>query len=152
MTTSQTSQMGKFNVIRLYDDTPLPSRAHNLDAGLDVCAYGTHSLGPMQTLSVPTGLRIEIPEGLLCWVVPRSGRSLKRPFLQPNSPGLLDPGFQGELFVPQLCYADGPMEIGHGERIAQLVFQELSYLEPNTVKSFEKTTQRGTKGQGSTGA
>jgi len=148
--TSQTNRTPTVEIIRIYDDALIPVRAHPSDAGLDLFAYGTTSFGPGDAKPVPTGVKINIPSGVVGYVVPRSGRSLKRPFIQPNAPGTLDPGYQGEIAVPQLNLAEGLMQVSHAEKLAQLVFHDVRYFEPKLVSSFSSSTARGEKGFGST--
>lgn len=142
-----------FKVIPLAEDVNIPYRAHDADAGLDLFAYlpqGLKVVPAGDAVAISAGVRIEIPSDYVGFVVPRSGRSLKRPFIIPNSPGTLDPGYQGELLVIQRNVGQGAFAIEHGEKIAQLLFTKAEYLNPTVVKSFEATTARGTKGIGST--
>lgn len=152
--TSQTNKHIEFQ--KLYPDARMPERAHDQDAGLDLFAYASEEqrkylVGPGDTILVSTGLKINMPTGYKGLVVPRSGRSIQRPFIQPNSPGTIDPGFQGELMVPQRNVGPGAMEITDGEKLAQLLVLPVEYFEPKEVKAFTNRTQRGEKGYGSTG-
>lgn len=143
-----------FKIIPLADDVNIPYRAHESDAGLDLFAYlpkGPKVVPSGDAVAISAGVWIEVPEGYVGQVVPRSGRSLKRPFIIPNSPGTLDPGYQGELLVAQRNVGQGAFAIEHGEKIAQLLFTKAEYLTPKVVESFSTTTARGTKGFGSTG-
>lgn len=108
-------------------------------------------LAPGESRLIPTGLYIDVPNGHFGMVVPRSGRSIQRPFLQPNAPGIIDAGFQGEIMVPQLNISNGSAQIDHGERIAQLVLVPFARMNLSEVTKFTRSTERGESGYGSTG-
>ena len=71
-------------------DLPLPVRATPQAAGYDVRAATAVDLAPGAIELVPTGLVMELPEGVECQVRPRSGLALKHGLTLPNSPGTVD--------------------------------------------------------------
>ncbi|SLN49743.1 dUTP diphosphatase [Ruegeria meonggei] len=133
---------------------PLPSYETAGAAGADVRANlpggAPITLTPGQRALVPTGLRIEIPQGFEVQVRPRSGLALKHGITLPNTPGTIDSDYRGPLGVILLNAGQDSFEITHGERIAQLV------VAPVVQASFKPVdvltdTDRGAGGFGSTG-
>ena len=137
---------------RLDKSLELPQRAKPGDAGLDLYAAidATLEAGGGRAL-VPTGLAISIPEGYAGFVQPRSGLALKHGVTCLNTPGLIDSGYRGELKVilvntdPAQAY-----EVKKGERIAQLVIQEVAQTRLKEVDELPSSS-RGDGGFGSTG-
>jgi dUTP pyrophosphatase len=108
-------------------------------------------LQPGERAAVPTGLAVAIPPGHGGFVLPRSGRALKEGLGVANAPGLIDPGYRGELKVI-LVNLDprSTIDIKRGEKIAQLVVQRVERVELETVQELDETA-RGAGGFGSTG-
>lgn len=132
----------------------LPSYETTGAAGADVRANLPEGapilLAPGQRALIPTGLRIEIPQGYEVQVRPRSGLALKHGITLPNTPGTIDSDYRGPLGVIVLNAGQDTFEITHGERIAQLV------VAPVVQATFEQAdalteTSRGAGGFGSTG-
>lgn len=107
-------------------------------------------LGPGARALVPTGLRVEIPEGFEMQVRPRSGLALKHGITLVNSPGTIDSDYRGPLGVIVMNAGDTPFTVQHGERIAQLVIAPVVQARFELVEMLEET-QRGSGGFGSTG-
>jgi len=131
---------------------PLPEYATPHSAGLDLRAHlsGPITLAPLERQLVPTGLRIELPEGTEAQVRPRSGLALKRGITVLNSPGTIDADYRGELGVLLVNLSNEPAVIEPGERIAQLVlarYEQISWLPTESLSE----TSRGEGGYGSTG-
>ncbi len=93
-----------------------------------------------------------IPEGLAGLVLPRSGLALEHGISLVNSPGLIDPGYRGEVRV-LLLNTDTTSEfaVATGDRIAQLVLVPIAYASPQESDSLEGSA-RGEGGFGSSGA
>src|SRR5687768_12590808 len=81
------------------EDAKVPLRAHPEDAGYDLFAVERTTIYPNQTKAIRTGVAIELPPSVAGLVVPRSGLALKFSLTVVNSPGLIDPGFIGEIKV-----------------------------------------------------
>ena len=142
----------KLNVRRLDPAARIPVRAHEDDAGYDLCSVETRVIAPGERARVRTGLAIELPPGHAGWVVPRSGLADRHGISLVNAPGLIDPGYRGEVAV-LLLNTDRVNEFAleAGTRIAQLVVTPIS--APDTVEVEELgETLRGAGGFGSTGA
>lgn len=137
-------------VQRLDPGLPLPSRAHPGDAGLDLRAAESVSLGPGERSLVPTGLAVAIPDGHAGLVVPRSGLAARHGIGVANGPGLIDAGYRGELKVILINHGQEPVSFERGERIAQLVVVPVFVGEVVEVDELP-ATDRGAGGFGSTG-
>jgi dUTP pyrophosphatase len=137
---------------RLSEAATLPTRAHDSDAGLDLYAAEGARIGPGQRVTVGTGLAVQIPDGLAGLVLPRSGLALKHGVTLVNSPGLIDPGYRGEVRV-LLLNTDGSSEfkVAAGERIAQLLLVPIARATAHESDALSASA-RGPGGFGSTGA
>lgn len=138
-------------VVKLKDEAVLPTRAHEGDAGLDLYACEPAHIGPGERWSVGTGVAAEIPPGHAGLVLPRSGLARDHGITLPNSPGLIDCGYRGELRV--LLLNTDPAEIFRvepGDRIAQLVISPIALAEPVEVAALADSS-RGDGGFGSSG-
>lgn len=138
--------------VRLLDPRArLPVYAHEGDAGADLTACAEVVLGPGERALVPTGLAIGIPQGWVGLVHPRSGLAARHGVTIVNAPGTIDSGYRGEVLV-NLLNTDPrePFTVAVGDRIAQLVLQEVGRAEFVLVDSLPGTS-RGETGHGSTG-
>jgi dUTP pyrophosphatase len=129
----------------------LPSRAYAGDAGLDLHALEESYLGPGERAAVPTGIAIEIPDGLAGLVLPRSGLAFKHGIALVNAPGLIDSGYRGEVRVLLLnTDRSEPYTVAAGDRIAQLLL--IRYETPPLIEVDELAeSERGGGGFGSSG-
>ncbi len=107
-------------------------------------------LQPMERRVVPTGLRVEIPEGYEMQIRPRSGLALKHGITLPNTPGTIDSDYRGPLGVALVNLGAAPYTVQHGDRIAQLIVAPVVQAEFLVVETLNETL-RGTGGFGSTG-
>lgn len=132
----------------------LPSYETDGAAGADVRANfvdrGSVTLHPGGRSLVPTGLRIEIPNGYEVQIRPRSGLALKHGITLPNAPGTIDSDYRGPLGVIMMNAGDAPFVIGHGDRIAQMVLAPVVQAQFDVVEGLDDTA-RGSGGFGSTG-
>lgn len=135
----------------------LPSYETAGAAGADVRANlrpedraGGIVLPPLGRALVPTGLRVEIPEGFEMQIRPRSGLALKHGIGMPNSIGTIDSDYRGPLGVLLVNLGSEPFTVVHGERIAQIVVAPVVQARFEAVAALGETA-RGTGGFGSTG-
>ena len=143
--------MEELRFIRLSDKATLPTRAHDNDAGLDLYSAEGARIGPSQRVSVGTGLAVAIPEGLAGLVLPRSGLALRHGIALVNSPGLIDPGYRGEVRVLLLnTDTSSEFRVVSGDRIAQLLVVPIAHASPLEADSLESSV-RGPSGFGSSG-
>ena len=135
-------------------EVALPSYATPGAAGADVRANfldrGAVVLAPGERALVPTGLRMEIPQGFEVQVRPRSGLALKHGVTLPNSPGTIDSDYRGELGIIVLNAGQVAFTVQHGERIAQLVVAPVVQAGFTLAEGLSETA-RGDGGFGSTG-
>ncbi len=136
---------------RLDPSAVLPSAAHPGDAGLDLSAVEDVVVEPGARAMVRTGIAVAIPDGHAGLVLPRSGLASRRGLTLANAPGLIDPGYRGEVIcaVVNLDRAES-VEVRRGDRIAQLVVVRLPDARPVWVDELPSTV-RGEGGFGSTG-
>jgi dUTP pyrophosphatase len=131
-------------------DLPLPARATEHAAGLDVVAAEDVTLSPGQRHAVATGFAIAIPEGYEVQVRPRSGLAMKHGITCLNTPGTIDSDYRGEVKVILANLGSEPFEVRRGERIAQLVPAPVLASSFREVETLSETS-RGAGGFGSTG-
>ena len=140
------------SVKRLDPTVELPSYAYEGAAGLDLRANESVDIPPFSRVLIPTGLAIALPDGFAGFVQPRSGMALKRGLTIANTPGLIDAHYRGELKV--IVVNIDPHETIHierGERIAQLVIQQVPVVRLIEVDELDET-DRGCGGFGSSGS
>lgn len=143
-------------VVRLDRELPLPSRAHDGDAGVDLFSADDVELRPGQRALVSTGIAVAIPHGMVGLVHPRSGLAARVGLSIVNSPGTIDAGYRGEVKVALINLDPSEsIEIRRGDRIAQLLVQRVELPQLVEVSSFDEAgladTTRGEDGHGSSG-
>jgi dUTP pyrophosphatase len=138
-------------LVRLDPGLPVPGYAHPGDAGADLHATTEVTLRPGERALVPTGVALAVPEGYVGLVHPRSGLAARHGISMVNAPGTIDAGYRGEVLV-NLVNLD-PHEaftLRRGDRIAQLVVQQVALCEFVEVDSLDETS-RGDTGHGASG-
>ena len=139
------------SIKRLDPSVELPQYAYEGDAGLDLRANESVDIAPYERVLIHTGIAIALPDGYAGFVQPRSGMALKRGLSIVNTPGLIDAHYRGELMVIAINLdAREPIHIECGERIAQLVIQEVPTVRLVEVDELDRT-DRGAGGFGSSG-
>lgn len=133
------------SIVRLDHDLPLPAYAHESDAGLDLRAREDGVVPPAGgRLLMPTGISIAIPHGYAGFVLPRSGNALNHGLTVANAPGLIDAAYRGEIKV--ILLNTDPVQaftVHRGDRIAQLVLQQVEQVEWQVVESLEGADRGG---------
>jgi dUTP pyrophosphatase len=132
---------------------PLPVKATSGSAAYDVSSIEEGFIPPREIRKFRTGLYFEIPYGWEIHVFPRSGLSTKHGILIPNSPGLIDSDYRGELMVGLLNTTDTFYHVKKGDRIAQIKIVpsfSIVWEEVESVENLSQTT-RGSGGFGHTG-
>lgn len=138
--------------VRLLDaDLPLPAYAHPGDAGADLVAAESVTIGPGERRLVRTGVAIALPEGYVGLVHPRSGLAAKVGLTILNAPGTVDAGYRGEILVNLVNHDPrNTAHVARGDRIAQLVVQRVERAAFHLVEDLPDSA-RGAGGHGSTG-
>lgn len=156
----------KVKIKKLHENAVIPKYAQKGDAGLDLTAtsiaydnYGNAVYG--------TGLAIEIPEGYVGYIFPRSSIS-KKTLALTNSVGVIDQNYRGEImfkFKPDMkCFGINPdnmqtieqsefvnsNDYDIGDRIGQLIIMPIPSIDFEEVEELSDTN-RGTGAFGSTG-
>ena len=138
----------KVKIKKLHPEATIPSYAKPGDAGMDLTAVDVSTPGGKH-ITYHTGLAIEIPEGHVGLLFPRSsvyktGQTLS------NCVGVIDSGYRGEIMLKYTLSPYG-LEYQVGERVGQLIIMPYPHVE--FVEENELTqTERGEGGYGSTGA
>lgn len=104
----------------------IPKRAHYNDAGLDVRSMKEILLGPGQTEKIPLGFGIDLPNGLMGVIHPRSSMAAKG-LMSHNAP--IDSGYKGEIHAIVTNVGKDIIGIKKGDRIAQLVISPIILAE-----------------------
>lgn len=130
----------------------LPAYETPSAAGMDIHAAIEEPivLKPLQRALVPTGLRIQLPQGHECQIRPRSGLALRSGISLVNTPGTVDADYRGEIGVIVINLSDTPFTINTGERIAQMVITNYTHVEWEPVERLDET-RRGEGAFGHTG-
>lgn len=144
--------MEKIAVKKLRPGAVLPTYGTASAAGADLyaCLEEPVTIGPGETVLIPTGLAMEIPAGCAGLIYARSGLSVKRGLAPANKVGVIDADYRGEFMVALLNHGSAAQTVCHGERIAQLVITPV-FTPGFTEVDVLSDTVRGTGGFGSTG-
>lgn len=142
--------MVQIDIRRLDAELPLPVTAHSGDAGVDLYSRQDVLLvaGGGREL-VPTGIAVAIPDGYVGLVVPRSGLAVKHGVTLVNTPGIIDSGYRGELKVVMIN--TDPVtdyQVARGDRIAQLVVQQVENVTWRVVDQLDDTLTDKNRGGG----
>lgn len=131
---------------------PLPAYATQGSSGLDLRAFipTPIQLAPLERVLIPTGLHIAMPNHMEAQIRPRSGLAIKQGLTCLNTPGTIDADYRGEIKVILINLSNEIQLIQDGDRIAQIVFQQVEKMEWQLVENLE-STQRGKGGFGHTG-
>ncbi len=108
------------------------------------------TIAPMGRAIVPTGLRVEIPDGFELQIRPRSGLAFKFGISLANTPGTIDSDYRGPLGVLMINLGAEPFHIAHGDRVAQSVVAPVVQARFSLAPDLTDTN-RGDGGFGSTG-
>lgn len=127
-----------------------PSYAKPGDAGADLRSTEDLVVPARGRILVPTGVRIALPMGYVGLVHPRSGLAAKSGITVLNTPGTVDAGYRGEIMVTLYNSTDEDFEVKRGDRIAQLVIQQVELAKFVAVAELPQS-DRGESGFGSSG-
>ncbi len=126
----------------------IPYYAHDGDAGADLTASETMVIPAKSRSLVGTGIRLEIPEGHVGLIWPRSGLAIKKGI--DCGAGVIDSCYRGEIKVLLFNHSDTEFQIEPGDRIAQILIQKVERVQFIPVNELSETT-RNEEGFGSTG-
>ena len=140
----------RINIKKLNENAQMPTYAKAWDAGADLYASQDCLIHYNDRNLVSTGIAIEIPEGYVGLIHPRSGMAANHGITVLNSPGTIDAGYRGELKVILVNHTGIDYQITKGDKIAQLVIQKVEEAQFVEVNEINKSS-RGVDGFGSTG-
>jgi dUTP pyrophosphatase len=130
----------------------LPAYETLSSAGMDVRAFLNEPvvIKPLQRVLIPTGLRVQLPQGYEMQLRPRSGLALKHGITLVNTPGTIDADYRGEIGVILINLSDTNFTINDGDRICQMVISNYTHVEWENTDTIDQT-ERGDGGFGHTG-
>ena len=141
----------KVNIKKITADAVIPQYAKPGDAGLDLTAVWTSYDHKTSVKTYGTGLCVEIPDGYVGLLFPRSSVH-KFSLTLANCVGVIDSGYRGELIFKFRVLSEGNNHsYAKGDRVGQLLILPYPKIEFQEVKELE-TSDRGEGGFGSTGA
>lgn len=126
----------------------LPTYAHDNDACMDLYARTGRAIKPGDVVLIPAGFKVAVPDNHAMFIYSRSGLALQRLVVN-NAPGVIDPGYRGEVKVQLRNDSNDVLWIIEGERIAQAAIQETPHID--IIEGELDATERGENGFGSTG-
>ncbi|HLD91133.1 MAG TPA: dUTP diphosphatase [Patescibacteria group bacterium] len=144
----------KLEFKKLNRDAIIPSYGRDGDSGFDFSSVISRriTIQPGETMLIPTGLSVNIPENYEIQIRPRSGLTLNTKLRIANSPGTIDSNFLGEICIIVDNISQTQTEyINFGDRIAQGVLCKVTKANIEEVEIITKETNRGTNGFGSSG-
>ena len=135
----------------LREGARLPARAYDGDAAFDLFSADELTLPPLARAVVGTGVALDLPPGVAALTLPRSGLAARHGISLVNAPGLIDPGYRGEVKLILLnTDASESFAVHAGERVAQLLVVTLTTVRLVAADQITET-ERGTRGFGSSG-
>lgn len=133
--------------VMLDDGAYMPTRAHSMDAGLDLYSPVDVMIMPQASAVIDTGVHVELPPGSVGFLKSKSGLNVKRGIL---GEGVIDAGYTGSIRVKLYNHSGDTYNIRRGDKITQLVILPVILPELEQVDRLEDT-ERGCGGFGSTG-
>lgn len=143
----------KINIKKLSDQAIIPSYGSEFAAGADLyaCIESDVVVNPHQTVLIPTGIALELPEGYAGLIYARSGLATKKGLAPANKVGVIDCDYRGEVKVSLHNHSKIPQTVAAGERVAQLIITPYITAQFVAVDELSETV-RGAGGFGSTGS
>mmetsp|Transcript_5011 Transcript_5011/g.7862 ORF Transcript_5011/g.7862 Transcript_5011/m.7862 type:complete len:221 (-) Transcript_5011:119-781(-) len=132
----------------LSDKATLPTRGSPESAGLDLSSSESVTIPSGQRRVVKTDLSIACPQGTYARIAPRSGLAVKHGI--DVGAGVVDADYRGPVGVVLFNFGDADYEVQPGDRIAQLILEQVCMADVVQVDALDET-QRGSAGFGSTG-
>lgn len=132
----------------VFDPTPKKEGDAGIDLPVWLPAEHKMEVYPGQFLSVPTGVKVKIPDGFWGLLKARSSAHFKKRLLVID--GVIDSGYTGELFSMVFNPTRDIITVHHLERITQLILVQLGSAKAHFVEELPKT-ERGASGFGSSG-
>ena len=137
---------------RMRDCAQIPRNATAGSAGYDLCAATENpvTIHPGETVSIPTGLALQIEEGYAGFIFARSGLGIKHGIVPANCVGVIDSDYRGEVLVGLYNHSKDSFTVNPADRIAQIVLLPVHTPAIEACEELDDTA-RGSGGFGSTG-
>jgi len=143
----------KMKIRRVYPQAVIPTYGHPGDAGMDLyvvlTGWGFHDMLAGEARLFTTGVAMEIPDGFVGLIRPRSGIAVKNG-IDILTSGVIDSGYRGEIMVNMINHSNKTVRINHGDRIAQMLILPVYQADFVEVEKLEDS-ERGSGAHGSTG-
>ena len=123
-----------------HKNAQIPKYSDSEDAGADVSLCEDLNIKAGEIKLVGLGIKVAVPKGYELQVRPRSGLSYKTKIRIPNSPGTIDTNYRDELKIILHNIGNQPMQFKKGDRIAQLVLNEIpkaKFVETEDIKKIK---------------
>lgn len=133
--------------VMLDEGAYMPTRAHSMDAGLDLYSPVDVMIMPQASAVIDTGVHVELPPGSVGFLKSKSGLNVKHGIL---GEGVIDAGYTGSIRVKLYNHSQEGYYIQRGDKITQLVILPVILPDLEQVEMLEDT-DRGANGFGSTG-
>lgn len=142
----------KIKLKKLRSNAQVPTQGSPYSAGSDLyaCLENSLEINPGQTVLIPTGIALELPEQTVGLVYARSGLASKHDLAPANKVGVIDCDYRGEIFVPLHNHGQQMQTVSDGMRIAQLVVMPYYSVVFEEIEMLSDSS-RGEAGFGSTG-
>lgn len=125
----------------------MPTRAHDIDAGLDLYAKDFKTVHAHKSATFDTGVHVKLPPCTAGVLISKSGLNVNHNL---TSTGLIDEGYTGSIKVKLYNHGDDDYHVEAGNKISQLMIVPVLRPPLELVESLEET-ERGTDGFGSSG-
>lgn len=133
--------------IKLDKGAYMPERAHAMDAGYDLRTPTREVLHPHSSITIDTGVHVEIPAGHVGMLKSKSGLNV---YHNITGTGTIDAGYTGSIVAKLYNHGSAPYVFQRGDKIIQLVVMPIITPELELVEELEDT-ERGSNGFGSSG-
>ena len=135
-------------VERRSEHAKMPTRGSARAAGWDLYASAEATIAPKGRALVPTDIAIAVPEGCYGRIAPRSGLAVQHGI--DVFAGVVDSDYRGTVGVVLFNAGDEPFKVAQGDRIAQLIMEQIDTRALVEVDTLDDTA-RAAGGFGSTG-
>jgi dUTP pyrophosphatase len=129
----------KVRIKKLVPEAKIPDYVSSGSSGADLCSVIDMDIEAKAFSLIPTGIAIEMPEGIEAQIRPRSGIALRHGVTLLNTPGTIDADYRGEIKVLLINHGDCVFRVRKGMRIAQMVFSAVEQVKFEVVNVLGKT-------------
>jgi len=144
--------MVKVLIKKLNSKVQIPKYKTEGSSGMDLMAFIDNpiKIKPSESVLIPTGISIAVPEDTEVQIRPRSGLAAKSSISVLNTPGTIDSDYRGEIKIILFNHGKEEFIVNNNDRVAQIILMPIIKAEFEEVEDLPKTL-RGSGGFGSTG-